>query len=85
MVQGLLNLVSFSIGGVLVGFFSSGRRVPEPAIGAFLSVALVLSLSLFTPSSFIRFSLSKTLFGGVGAFWLGRGPGEAGGNRLHRD
>ena len=89
MLQGLLNLVSFFIGGVLIGFFSPGLRVHEPAIGAFLSVALVLSLSLFTPYSFIRFSLSKMLIGGAVAFWLalvGARLGErAAGNRMHGD
>lgn len=86
MLQGLLNLVSYFVGGVLIGFLSPGLRIHEPAIGAFLSVALVLSLSLFTPYSFIRFSLTKMLIGGAIAFWLalaGAKLGErAAGNRI---
>ena len=70
MIQGLLNLVSFFIGGLIIGVVSPGRRINEPAAGAFLSVALMLSLSLFTPYSFIRFSLTKMLFGGAIAFFL---------------
>ena len=89
LIQGLLNVTSYFIGGFLIGFFSPGLRIHEPAIGAFLSVALVLSLSLFTPYSFIHFSLSKMLIGGAIAFWLalaGAKLGErAAGNRLPQD
>lgn len=70
MLQGLLHLISFFIGGVIVGLISPGIRIQEPAVGAFLSVALMLSLSLFTPYSFIRFSLFKMILGGVVAFCL---------------
>ena len=70
LLQGALNVLSYFIGGFLIGFFSPGLRIHEPAIGAFLSVALVLSLSVFTPYSFIHFSLSKMLIGGAIAFWL---------------
>ena len=70
MLQGLLNLVSFFIGGFIVGVISPGLRIREPATGAFLSVALMLILSIFTPYSFIRFSLTKMLIGGAIAFCL---------------
>ena len=70
LIQGLLNLLSFFIGGFIIGAVSPGRRIHEPAIGAFLSVALMLILSLFTPYSFIRFSLAKMLLGGAIAFCL---------------
>jgi hypothetical protein len=70
MLQGLLNVVSFFIGGFIIGVISPGLRVREPATGAFLSVALMLILSIFTPYSFIRFSLTKMIIGGVVAFCL---------------
>lgn len=70
MLQGLLNLVSFFIGGFIIGVISPGLRIREPATGAFLSVALMLILSIFTPYSFIRFSLTKMIVGGVVAFFL---------------
>ena len=70
LIQGLLNLLSFFIGGFIIGVVSPGLRVHEPAIGAFLSVAFMLFLSLFTPYSFIRFSLTKMLLGGGVAFCL---------------
>ncbi len=70
MLQGLLNLVSFFIGGFIIGLISPGIRIHEPAVGAFLSVTIMLCLSIFTPYSFIHFSLTKMLIGGVVAFFL---------------
>ena len=70
LLQGLLNLFSYFIGGFLIGVLSPGIRIREPAFGAFLSVALMLTLSIFTPYSFIRFSLTKMLIGGAVAFLL---------------
>ena len=70
MLQGLLNLVSFFIGGFIIGLISPGIRIREPAVGAFLSVSIVLCLSLFTPYSFIQFSFAKMLIGGGVAFLL---------------
>ena len=70
MLQGVLNLLGFFVGGVLIGLFSPGLRIREPAMGAFLCVVLMMGLTLFTPYSFIRFSMTKMLIGGAVAFWL---------------
>ena len=70
ILQGVLNLVSFFIGGFIIGLISPGIRIHEPAVGAFLSVSIMLCLSIFTPYSFIHFSLTKMLVGGVIAFFL---------------
>ncbi len=70
MLQGLLNLASFFIGGFIIGLISPGIRIYEPAVGAFFSVSIMLCLSFFTPYSFIHFSLPKMLIGGVIAFFL---------------
>ena len=70
LLQGLLNLISYLIGGFIIGLISPGIRVIEPAIGAFLSVAIMLILSIFTPFTFIHFSLIKMLIGGAIAFFL---------------
>ena len=70
LIQGLLNLVSFFIGGFIIGLISPGIRTREPAVGAFISVALMLCLSFFTPYIFIHFSFSKMLIGGILAFFL---------------
>jgi len=86
MLQGSLYLAGFFIGGFIVGLISPGLRIREPAVGAFLSVALMLVLSIFTPYSFIRFSFFKMMVGGAVAFCLaltGAGIGERlMGNRL---
>ena len=70
LLQGLLNLASYFIGGFIIGAISPGLRIHEPAAGAFLSVALMLCVSLFTPYSFIRFSMTKMIIGGAIAFCL---------------
>ena len=70
MFQGLLHLASFFIGGFIIGLVSPGIRILEPAVGAFLSVAIMLVLTIFTPYSFIHFSLTKLLVGGAIAFAL---------------
>lgn len=70
MLQGSLHLVSYFMGGMLIGLFSPGIRVLEPAVGAFGSIVLVLVLTVFTPYQFIGMSLGKLLVGGGIAFFL---------------
>lgn len=86
MLQGLLNLAGYFVGGFIIGLISPGIRIYEPAVGAFLSVAVMLSLSLFTPYTFIHFSLTKMLIGGCIAFFLALSGARLGekiaGNRL---
>ncbi|MFQ5569365.1 MAG: hypothetical protein ACE5G0_06800 [Rhodothermales bacterium] len=86
LLQGVLNLASYFLGGLLIGVISPGLRIHEPAAGAFLSVALMLALSLFTPYSFIQFSLTKMLIGGAVALVLALAGAELGerltGNRV---
>ena len=69
-LQGALHLAGYFVGGIVVGVVSPGVRVLEPAVGAFLTVATTLALTLFTPLSFYRFSLGKLLIGGAIAFAL---------------
>ena len=69
-LQGLLNLVSYFIGGFLIGLFSPGLRIREPAAAAFLTVGLMLSMSFFTPYVFMQFSLARWLIGGAIASFL---------------
>jgi hypothetical protein len=86
LLQGLLNLVSFFIGGFIIGLISPGIRIHEPAVGAFLSVSLMLCISFFTPYSFIHFSFTKMLIGGAIAFCLALSGAKLGekvvGNRI---
>ena len=78
LLQGLLNLISFFIGGFIIGLISPGIRIFEPALGAFLSVALMLCLAFFTPYIFIQFSMTKMLIGGAIAFLLALTGARAG-------
>jgi Na+/H+-dicarboxylate symporter len=70
LMQGLLNLLSYFIGGIIIGFISPGIRKYEPAVGALLSVATMLILTFFTPYSFLHFSFTKLVVGGIIAFFL---------------
>ncbi|WP_066631323.1 hypothetical protein [Labilibacter marinus] len=86
LLQGILNLLAFFIGGFIVGLITPGVRVYEPAVGAFLSVLVTLLLTFFTPFSFLQFSMTKVLIGGGIAFFLamtGAKMGErASGNKV---
>ncbi|MEM8560294.1 MAG: hypothetical protein AAGG50_20935 [Bacteroidota bacterium] len=70
LLQGLLNVSSYFLGGLLIGALSPGLRLREPAVGAFLAVALMLSLTALTPFRFIGASGWKLLLGGGIAFAL---------------
>ena len=64
-LQMMMHLGSFYLGGLLVGVISPGVRLQEPAVAAFLSVALVFMISFFMPTFFYPFSLNRMLVGGV--------------------
>lgn len=66
----LLVLASFFIGGVIIGFMSPAIRILEPALAAFFSVLLTLSISVFSPYRFMSFTWTKLLIGGGIAFSL---------------
>lgn len=63
-VQMLLHLGALYLGGVAVGVLSPGRRLLEPAVGAFLSVLIVFLMSFFMPTWFFTFDVTKVLIGG---------------------
>lgn len=69
-LQMAMHLTSFYLGGIAVGVLSPGVRLKEPAVGAFISVALVLLMSVFMPMSYMRLDLTKLLLGGGIAFVL---------------
>jgi hypothetical protein len=70
VVQGLLMLVSYFAGGFIVGVVSPGVRMLEPALGAFLSIFLVVFVSFVLPNSYIHFEWLKMIIGGAIAFAL---------------
>ncbi|MBL8916169.1 MAG: hypothetical protein JNM17_36045 [Archangium sp.] len=69
-VQMLMHLGSLYLGGLAVGIVSPGRRLMEPAVGAFISVLLVFLMSFFMPTWFFVFDLTKVLVGGGIGFLL---------------
>lgn len=79
-VQMALHLVSLYLGGLVVGVVSPGRRLMEPAVGAFCSVLITFLMSFFMPNWFLRFDVTKVLVGGgigFGLALLGAWHGEA--------
>lgn len=79
-VQMLLHLGALYLGGLAVGLLSPGRRLLEPAVGAFISVLVVFLMSFFMPHWFFTFNVTKVLVGGgIGFFvallgaWHGEG------------
>lgn len=69
-LQMAMHLVSFYLGGLAVGVVSPGRRLTEPAVGAFVSVLLVFLMAVFMPNWFLVFSVPKVLAGGTIALLL---------------
>jgi uncharacterized protein YneF (UPF0154 family) len=68
---GLLNFLSFAIGGFIVGVKSTGRTILEPGIAAAGSVAVVLLISgNFSVVNIIAGGLVPFLAGILGG-WLG--------------
>lgn len=55
LLQGLLNLASYFVGGFLIGVISPRVRVVEPAVGAFFAVAATIFLTLFTCNGVTKF------------------------------
>lgn len=70
VVQGSLMLLSYFAGGFIIGVVSPGVRMIEPALGAFLSIFLVVFVSFVLPNSYIQFQWLKMLIGGAIAFAL---------------
>lgn len=68
--QMLMHLLALYLGGVAVGVVSPGRRLLEPAVGAFLSVAITFLMSFFMPTWFLRFDVTKVLIGGGIGFFV---------------
>ena len=70
VVQGLLILISYFVGGFVIGVISPKIRIIEPALGAFSSIFLVVLVSFVMPNSYIYFNWLKMFIGGAIAFAL---------------
>lgn len=69
-LQMIMHLASFLVGGIFVGVISPRVRMMEPAVGAFIAVALVFLMSVFMPHSFFHWDWTKIFIGGGIAFGL---------------
>lgn len=73
LLQGLLNLTGFVLGGFIVGFFSPGRRIAEPAIAGFATMILIAILTVFVPFRYLGYGGSSLLAAGLLAAMLAAG------------
>ena len=88
----MLNVLSYFIGGILVGLLSPTVRVVEPACGAALAVLATFGISFFTPVHWLSFAHDRALIGSTIAFGLAVAGADLGeraaarlGNRASRD
>ena len=70
LLIGLLILISYFVGGFVIGVISPKIRIIEPALGAFASIFLVVLVSFVMPNSYIYFNWLKMFIGGAIAFAL---------------
>jgi hypothetical protein len=69
-IEIFLMLFSYFLGGLLVGLFSPGIRIFEPAVGAALAVFFTCAYSFFTPHRFYGFRFGQMSIGAIIAFVL---------------
>ncbi len=73
LMQGLLNLAGFVLGGFVIGVVSPGRRIIEPALAGFATIILIAILTLFVPFRYMGYTGSSLLLAGLLAAALGAG------------
>ncbi|MBI5623551.1 MAG: hypothetical protein HY924_07225 [Elusimicrobia bacterium] len=69
-IELILIMLSYFVGGYVVGFFSPAVRIWEPALGAALAVCFTFLIGFFTPLCFFGFAVKKALLGAGIAFLL---------------
>ena len=67
-LRGILTILSYFIGGIIIGVISTGWRILEPAIGALISILFMWMITFLVPYSFFEFDAGKLLVGGCVAF-----------------
>ncbi len=73
LLQGLLNLAGFVLGGFAVGVISPGRRIVEPAVAGFATMILIAVLTIFVPFRYLGYAGSSLLVAGLLAGMFGAG------------
>jgi len=56
LLQGLLNIAGFGVGGFAIGVLSPGRRISEPAVGAAATLVLISILTVFVPFRYMGYT-----------------------------
>ena len=79
LLLGLLNLLSFLIGGYIVGVKSAGRTILEPGISAALAVVIALAIGGSLSVTNILIGGLLPFLAGVFGGWLGERGQEAAG------
>lgn len=78
LLQGLLNLSGFVLGGFVIGIVSPGRRIAEPAVAGFATMILIAILTIFVPFRYLGYGGSSLLLAGALAAALGAGGAYVG-------
>ncbi len=69
-VELMLSLVSYAIGGFVIGVVSPGLRMYEPAFAAAASAVFTFMIAWFTPLHFYTADPTKMMIAGVLAFFI---------------
>ncbi len=78
LVQGLINLIGFALGGFVIGLISPGRRIAEPAVAGAATMLLITVVAIFVPFRYVGYSGNGVLIAGAVAAALGAGGAYAG-------
>ena len=78
LLQGLINLAGFALGGFLIGVLSPGRRIAEPAVGGFATMVLISIVALFVACRRIGYTSGGIIIAGAFAGALGAAGAYAG-------
>lgn len=81
LVEALINIATYYLGGLVVGFVSPSSRTLETATAGIISTLLVLTVGMWLPVSFLSASLGKIAFLGAVAALLAA-SGADNGRRL---
>lgn len=73
LLQGLVNLAGFALGGFVIGLVSPGRRIAEPAVAGFATMLLISLIALFVPFRWIGYTSGGVFVAGAFAAALGAG------------
>lgn len=81
LLQGLLNLSGFVVGGFIIGVVSPGRRIVEAAAAGAATMALISVMAVFVPFRYIGYSQGSFVLAALLAAAIGA-AGAYGGERI---